>query len=136
MSRFHLVFIFSITIPFRPYHRRRRRQHNEIAENLYEWKMSADYEDATNILGLVVFSTVLGITLGRMGPKGKPLLNFFVSLSEAVMMITGWVIWYGHFPFPSSNLVKSIDLKKEIELYHSIVIELQLKIFFSKFKNK
>lgn len=56
--------------------------------------MTADYEDATNILGLVVFSTVLGITLGRMGPKGKPLLNFFVSLSEAVMMITGWVIWY------------------------------------------
>jgi Na+/H+-dicarboxylate symporter len=35
----------------------------------------------------------LGITLGRMGAKGKPLLNFFVSMSEAVMMITGWVVW-------------------------------------------
>ncbi|XP_046454395.1 excitatory amino acid transporter 3-like isoform X3 [Daphnia pulex] len=62
-------------------------------KNLYDWKMSSDYEDATNILGLVVFSTVLGITLGRMGAKGKPLLNFFVSMSEAVMMITGWVVW-------------------------------------------
>lgn len=62
-------------------------------ENLYDWKMSSDYEDATNILGLVVFSTVLGVTLGKMGNKGKPLLNFFVSLSEAIMMITGWVIW-------------------------------------------
>ena len=55
--------------------------------------MTAAYEDATNILGLVVFSTVLGITLGKMGAKGKPLLNFFVSMSEAVMMITSWVIW-------------------------------------------
>jgi len=55
--------------------------------------MMSAYEDATNILGLVVFSTVLGITLGRLGSKGRPLLNFFVSLSEATMMITGWVIW-------------------------------------------
>lgn len=55
--------------------------------------MSPSTEEATNILGLVVFSTVLGITLGKMGEKGKPLLNFFVSLSEAVMMITSWVIW-------------------------------------------
>ena len=55
--------------------------------------MSSDWEDATNILGLVVFSIVLGITIGRMGPKGKPLLHFFVSLSEAIMQITGWVIW-------------------------------------------
>ena len=62
-------------------------------ENLYDWKMSSDYEDATNILGLVVFSTVLGVTLGKLGNRGKPLLNFFVALSEAVMMITGWVIW-------------------------------------------
>jgi len=63
------------------------------SKNLYDWHMSSAYEDATNILGLVVFSTVLGITLGRMGPKGRPLLNFFVSLSEATMMITSWVIW-------------------------------------------
>ena len=55
--------------------------------------MTGDYEDSTNILGLIVFSTVLGITVGRMGSKGKPLLNFFVSLSEAIMMITGGVIW-------------------------------------------
>lgn len=64
-----------------------------IIENLYDWKMSSDWEDATNILGLVVFSIVLGVTIGRMGPKGKPLLHFFVSLSEAIMQITGWVIW-------------------------------------------
>lgn len=47
----------------------------------------------SNILGLVVFATVLGITLGKMGPKAKPLLNFFEALSGAMMLITSWVIW-------------------------------------------
>jgi Na+/H+-dicarboxylate symporter len=49
--------------------------------------------DGTNILGLVIFSVVLGVTLGTLGEKGKALLNVFVSLSEAMMVITGWVIW-------------------------------------------
>jgi solute carrier family 1 (high affinity glutamate transporter) protein 3 len=44
-------------------------------------------------MGLVVFSTLLGITLGKMGPRGKPLLDFFVSMSEAMMIITNWVVW-------------------------------------------
>lgn len=46
-----------------------------------------------NILGLVVFATVLGIALGKMGPSAKPLLSFFESLSGAMMLITNWVIW-------------------------------------------
>lgn len=40
-----------------------------------------------------MFAAVLGVALGRLGEKGKPLLNVFVSLSEAMMVITGWVIW-------------------------------------------
>jgi solute carrier family 1 (glial high affinity glutamate transporter), member 3 len=55
--------------------------------------MSSAYEDTTNILGLVVFSMALGIALGRIGARGRPLLNFFTSLSDATMTITSWVIW-------------------------------------------
>jgi Sodium:dicarboxylate symporter family len=62
-------------------------------KSLHEWEITHDYAEGTNILGLVVFSTVMGITLGKMGPKGAPLLGFFSSLSQAMMIITGWVIW-------------------------------------------
>jgi len=55
--------------------------------------MKSKYTDGTNIMGLVVFSTVLGITLGKMGKRGKPLLDFFTSLSECMMIITNWVVW-------------------------------------------
>ncbi|KAL6431160.1 hypothetical protein ACFW04_007107 [Cataglyphis niger] len=58
-----------------------------------EWELKEKVEPGTNILGLVVFATVLGITLGKMGPQAKPLLNFFESLSGAMMVITNWVIW-------------------------------------------
>jgi len=66
---------------------------NNVTTDLYKWRATSGYEDATNILGLVVFSTVLGVTLGKMGKPGKPLLDFFVSMSEAVMQITSLVIW-------------------------------------------
>ncbi|CAB3376820.1 Hypothetical predicted protein [Cloeon dipterum] len=66
---------------------------NGTVKSLHEWEITHEYADGTNILGLVVFSTVMGITLGKMGPKGAPLLGFFSSLSQAMMIITSWVIW-------------------------------------------
>lgn len=40
-----------------------------------------------------MFAIVFGTTIGKMKEKGKPLLDFFVSLSDAMMIITSWVIW-------------------------------------------
>lgn len=51
-------------------------------------------ESGMNVLGLVVFSIFFGIIIGRMGQKGKPLLDFFDSLSEATMQLIRLVIWY------------------------------------------
>ncbi|KAK4884594.1 hypothetical protein RN001_000865 [Aquatica leii] len=47
----------------------------------------------TNILGLVVFSIVMGIAVGQIGERGKILVAFFDSLSKVMMIITCWVIW-------------------------------------------
>ncbi|KAI8420322.1 hypothetical protein MSG28_008849 [Choristoneura fumiferana] len=57
------------------------------------YKIEGEYQNGSNVLGLVFFSIVLGITLGKMGDKSMPLQNFFQSLSEAMMIITSWVIW-------------------------------------------
>ncbi|KAL9964503.1 hypothetical protein ACROYT_G028154 [Oculina patagonica] len=46
-----------------------------------------------NILGLTVFSIVFGIVLGRLREKGKPLVKFFSSLNEAIMMIVLFIMW-------------------------------------------
>lgn len=59
----------------------------------YSWEIKQKEISGTNILGIVVFSIVLGITLGKMKGSGKPVLLFFTSLGDAMMMITKWVIW-------------------------------------------
>jgi len=56
------------------------------------WKITGQWTNGTNILGLVFFAVIMGITLAKMGEKGKPLLDFFTCLSEAMMTITTWVI--------------------------------------------
>ncbi|TRY73010.1 hypothetical protein TCAL_03354 [Tigriopus californicus] len=62
-------------------------------KNLYTWAIKGEYSDSTNILGLVFFAVILGITLAIMEERGKPLLDFFTCLSEAMMTITTWVIY-------------------------------------------
>lgn len=60
---------------------------------LEDYVISRSYEGSTNFLGLVVFGIALGIALGILKERGRPLLQFFEALSEAMMVITGWVIW-------------------------------------------
>ncbi|KAJ0174271.1 hypothetical protein K1T71_010417 [Dendrolimus kikuchii] len=64
-----------------------------IKDKLETYKIEGIYQKGSNVLGLVCFSIVLGITLGKMGEQSKPLQDFFHALSEAMMIITGWVIW-------------------------------------------
>ncbi|KAG1673913.1 Excitatory amino acid transporter 4 [Nymphon striatum] len=66
---------------------------NATLPSLYTWKMNSEYSGGTNILGIVGFSIAIGIAIGSMKERGKPLLDFFNSLSEAIMMMTKWVIW-------------------------------------------
>merc|ERR1712038_1039744 len=61
--------------------------------NLYTWKISGEFTNGTNILGLVFFAVFMGVTLAIMEERGKPLLDFFTCLSEAMMTITTWVIY-------------------------------------------
>ncbi|KAG7257850.1 hypothetical protein CRUP_007423 [Coryphaenoides rupestris] len=60
-------------------------------------KTRPGYSDGMNVLGIVIFSSTMGIMLGRMGPNGSALVNFCQSLNEAVLKIVAIVIWY--FPF-------------------------------------
>ncbi|KAJ8980456.1 hypothetical protein NQ317_007652 [Molorchus minor] len=53
-----------------------------------DWDFEERYESTTNVLGLVVFSIVFGIGVGRLGSRAKVLLEFFEALSDAMMIIT------------------------------------------------
>lgn len=86
--------------------------------------MTYEYVAGTNILGLVVFSTVFGIALGKMGATAHPLLSFFQCLSAGMMLITNWVIWTS--PLGVLFLVSS----KILEMESFDVIIGQLGMYF------
>lgn len=63
-------------------------------------------EGGINVLGLVVFSVVFGIVLGRIGDRGKPLKAFFEALNEVVMKMVSLVMWYSPIGICSMIAVK------------------------------
>ena len=63
-----------------------------IIASQYLFPPSGEWTNGPNILGLITFAIVLGVSLAKLGDKGKPLLDFFTSLSDAMMTITSWVI--------------------------------------------
>ncbi|CAL8241727.1 unnamed protein product [Gadus morhua 'NCC'] len=60
--------------------------------------------DGMNVLGIVIFSSTMGIMLGRMGPNGTALVNFCQSLNEAVLKIVA----IGHLVKQQASLFYSI----------------------------
>lgn len=86
--------------------------------------MTHEYVYGTNILGLVVFSTAFGITLGIMRERAEPILGFFQSMSSSMMNITNWVIWVS--PVGVLFLVSS----KILEMESFQVIIGQLGMYF------
>ena len=56
----------------------------KLSNNMVD--VSGEWSNGSNILGLVFFAIILGVALAKLGEKGKPLLNFFTSLADAMMV--------------------------------------------------
>ena len=69
-----------------------RWEENILDIDISQYLNSGEWTNGPNILGLITFAIVLGVSLAKLGDKGKPLLDFFTSLSDAMMTITSWVI--------------------------------------------
>lgn len=71
-----------------------RRCGNVTYNETVETGWNLEKEPGMNVLGLIVFSVALGMTLAKMGDKGQPLKELFFCLNEAVMRLITVVIWY------------------------------------------
>lgn len=49
--------------------------------------------DGANVLGLLVFCVAFGLVVGKMGPKGRVLLDFFDAVNEATMRLIQIIMW-------------------------------------------
>ncbi|XP_056156045.1 excitatory amino acid transporter 3 [Lampris incognitus] len=59
-----------------------------------EYKIIGTYSDGVNVLGLIVFCVAFGLVIGKMGEKGRILLEFFDALNEATMKLVQIIMCY------------------------------------------
>ncbi|ESP03184.1 hypothetical protein LOTGIDRAFT_61417, partial [Lottia gigantea] len=60
----------------------------------YEWVPTKSSTGQTNVLGIVMFSILFGVMLGRMDSRGKPVLDFCSVIVEVTMKLFTVFIWY------------------------------------------
>lgn len=90
--------------------------------------LMVDPKGSLNVLGLVVFSIVFGIILGRIGERGVPLKAFFEALNEVIMKMVTLVMWFSPIGICSliaakvaamDDILKSLNM---VGLYMATVI--------------
>ncbi|XP_046558174.1 excitatory amino acid transporter 1-like [Haliotis rubra] len=58
------------------------------------WTATSVYRPGTNALGILCYSVIFGVILGRLGDKGKVVLQFFVTLNDITIRMVWLVMWY------------------------------------------
>jgi len=103
---------------------------------LETWQIKGQWTNGTNILGLVFFAVVLGITLAKMGERGKPLLDFFTCLADAMMTITTWVIYMapvGVFFLIGGQVLETDDFGKVLSTLGWYFLTVMIGLFLHGF---
>jgi len=58
-----------------------------------DYKIVGSYSDGINVLGIIVFCVTFGLVIGKMGERGRILLEFFDALNEATMQLVQIIMW-------------------------------------------
>lgn len=58
-----------------------------------DYTIVGTYSDGINVLGLIVFCVAFGLVIGKMGERGRILLEFFDALNEATMRLVHIIMW-------------------------------------------
>lgn len=92
-----------------------------------EWrvvKMPAKSSDkgSTNVLGLVVFSIVVGLLLGKMGKKARVFVDWMIVLNDIVMQMVGWVMWYSPVGIWSLIVAKFASMDDIEQTFQSLAL--------------
>ncbi|XP_043972725.1 excitatory amino acid transporter 3-like [Gambusia affinis] len=63
-------------------------------QNSTETKLIGKYVDGPNMLGLVIWSFVIGIILNRIGHEARSTVEAIQCLNDAIKVIVFWILWY------------------------------------------
>ncbi|CAH1261832.1 SLC1A3 [Branchiostoma lanceolatum] len=83
-----------------------------IPEEIKVYVKQGGYLNRLNVLGIITFSIFFGVVLGRMGEKGKPLVQVFTIFNDCIMTLVYLIMWYspiGIMFLIAGKIMKMID---------------------------
>ncbi|KAI3385467.1 hypothetical protein SNEBB_007026 [Seison nebaliae] len=81
-----------------------------ISKDTDEWIAIGKKRDGVNVLGLVVFSLIIGVILGQLGDDAKCLVQVIAAVNELFMRLVAFVMWYSPIGIFFLILVKLLEL--------------------------
>ena len=88
------------------------------------------------MLGIIFFSLLFGVTLGKMGQKAKGLVNGFAIIDDAVMKMVGAIMWISPLGITSvitAKILQVEDLAVVMAQLTKFLITTCVGIFFFQF---
>ena len=88
------------------------------------------------MLGIIFFSLLFGVTLGKMGQKAKGLVNGFAIIDDAVMKMVGAIMWISPLGITSvitAKILQVEDLAVVMAQLTKFLITTCAGIFFFQF---
>ncbi|OQR80153.1 excitatory amino acid transporter 2-like [Tropilaelaps mercedesae] len=101
---------------------------NEASRHGFEVRRNVAFKEGTNMLGLVVFSTAVGLVAGNMGAQADLVIVFFAQLNDIIMKIIALVMCYSPVGILSLIMGKIMSLDDvaatttQVALYMTTVI--------------
>ncbi|XP_033945509.1 excitatory amino acid transporter 3-like isoform X1 [Pseudochaenichthys georgianus] len=100
---------------------------SSVQTNTTMVRLEGHYVEGVNTLGLITCSFFLGVTLNKMGEKGKIIVQFFTILQATTKYIVNMVLWYlpfGVFFMIASHVVEARDWEtiRKLGMFMTIVI--------------
>ncbi|KAL5013714.1 hypothetical protein ScPMuIL_007984 [Solemya velum] len=65
----------------------------------------------TNVLGLIITCTLVGMAISKIGEIGQPVFVFFQAISEIIIVILRWFVWFT--PIGACSLIAASVAKVE-----------------------
>ncbi|XP_027025912.1 excitatory amino acid transporter 1-like isoform X3 [Tachysurus fulvidraco] len=87
-----------------------------VQETVEEMIPVSGSADGMNALGLVVFSWLFGLVIGKLKQQGQPLKDFFNSLNDAIMSIVAIIMWYAPVGILFLIAGKLLEMKNLLEV--------------------
>ncbi|XP_043972744.1 excitatory amino acid transporter 3-like isoform X2 [Gambusia affinis] len=72
----------------------KRGESVHISQNDTEMQLAGTYIAGPNMMGLIIWSFVIGILLNRAGHKAKTTVEAIHCLNNAIKIIFQWILWY------------------------------------------